>query len=36
MPDRVVLHKTSKYYEDELDGFIQTMQDLGITVSMTS
>ena len=31
MPGRVVLHKTSKYYEDELDGFTQSMQDLGIT-----
>ena len=31
MPGRVVLHKTSKYYEDELDGFIQAMQDLGVT-----
>jgi len=31
LPGRVVLHKTSKYYEDELDGFIQAMQDLGIT-----
>ena len=31
MPGRVVLHKTSKYYEDELDGFTQAMQDLGIT-----
>ncbi len=31
MPGRVVLQKTSKYYEDELDGFIQAMQDLGIT-----
>jgi hypothetical protein len=31
MPGRVVLHKTSKYYEDELDGFTQTLQDLGIT-----
>jgi hypothetical protein len=31
MPGRVVLHKTSKYYDDELDGFIQAMQDLGIT-----
>ena len=31
MPGRVVLHKTSKYYEDELDGFIQAMKDLGIT-----
>lgn len=31
MPGRVVLHKTSKYYEDEVDGFIQAMLDLGIT-----
>lgn len=31
MPGRVVLHKTSKYYEDELEGLIQAMQDLGIT-----
>ncbi len=31
MPGRVVLHKTSKYYEDELDGFTQAMHDLGIT-----
>lgn len=31
IPGRVVLHKTSKYYEDELEGFIQTMQNLGIT-----
>lgn len=31
MPGRLVLHKTSKYYEDELDGFIQAMQELGIT-----
>ncbi|MDZ4710964.1 MAG: hypothetical protein SGI89_01405 [bacterium] len=31
MPGRVVLHKTSKYYEDELEGFIKAMQDLGIT-----
>ena len=30
MPGRLVLHKTSKYYEDELDGFIQAMQDLGV------
>ncbi|MDP4208915.1 MAG: hypothetical protein Q8928_08890 [Bacteroidota bacterium] len=30
IPGRVVLHKTSKYYEDELDGFTQAMQDLGI------
>ena len=31
MPGRVVLHKTSKYFEDELDGFTQAMQYLGIT-----
>ena len=31
MPGRLVLHKTSKYYEDELDGFRQAMVDLGIT-----
>lgn len=31
MPGRVVLHKTSKYYEDELDGFTKAMQDLGVT-----
>lgn len=31
MPGRLVLHKTSKYFEDELDGFTQAMQDLGIT-----
>ncbi len=31
MPGRVVLHKTSKYYEDELHGFTQAMHDLGIT-----
>lgn len=31
IPGRMVLHKTSKYYEDELDGFIQAMQDFGIT-----
>lgn len=31
MPGRVVLHKTSKYYDDELDGFTQAMQNLGIT-----
>nr|WP_288812830.1 hypothetical protein [uncultured Sphingobacterium sp.] len=31
MPGRVVLHKTSKYYDDELYGFSQAMQDLGIT-----
>jgi len=31
MPGRIVLHKTSKYYQDELDGFEQVMQDLGIT-----
>lgn len=31
MPGRVVLHKTSKYFEDELDGFTQAMQDLSVT-----
>jgi len=31
MPGRVVLHKTSKFYEDELDGFVKAMEDLGIT-----
>lgn len=31
MPGRVVLHKTSKYYDDELDGFTQALHDLGIT-----
>ena len=31
MPGRVVLHKTSKFYTDEVDGFIQAMQELGIT-----
>ncbi|MDT3740782.1 MAG: hypothetical protein RO257_14930 [Candidatus Kapabacteria bacterium] len=31
MPGRVVLHKTSKYYMDELDGFEQAMLDLGIS-----
>lgn len=31
MPGRLVLHKTSKYYEDELDGFTKAMQDLDIT-----
>ncbi|MEJ7736401.1 MAG: hypothetical protein WKF97_03150 [Chitinophagaceae bacterium] len=31
MPGRLVLHKTSKYYDDELDGFGQAMSALGIT-----
>ena len=31
MPGRVVLHKTSKYYGDELEGFTQAMQELCIT-----
>jgi len=31
LPARLVLHKTSKYYEDELDGFEQAMAELGIT-----
>ncbi|MBN8718023.1 MAG: hypothetical protein J0H85_01150 [Sediminibacterium magnilacihabitans] len=31
MPGRLVLHKTSKYYDDELDGFEQAMSELGIT-----
>ncbi|HOH23236.1 MAG TPA: hypothetical protein PLH70_08895 [Bacteroidales bacterium] len=31
MPGRVVLHKTSKYYEDELEGFIQAMRNFGVT-----
>jgi len=31
MPGRLVLHKTSKYYEDELDGFEKVMQELGVT-----
>ena len=31
MPGRLVLHKTSNYYQDELDGFEQAMKDLGIT-----
>jgi len=30
MPGRLVLHKTSKYYLDELDGFEQAMKELGI------
>ncbi len=30
MPGRLVLHKTSKYYKDELDGFEQAMNELGI------
>ncbi|GHE73163.1 hypothetical protein GCM10011340_32120 [Roseivirga thermotolerans] len=31
MPGRLVLHKTSKYYDDEQDGFEQAMAELGIT-----
>lgn len=31
MPGRLVLHKTSKYYDDELNGFEQAMSELGIT-----
>lgn len=31
IPGRLVLHKTSKYYDDEIDGFEQAMLDLGIT-----
>lgn len=31
MPGRLVLHKTSKYYPDELEGFEQAMSELGIT-----
>lgn len=31
MPGRMVLHKTSKYYDDELDGFVDAMQGFGIT-----
>lgn len=30
-PGRLVLHKTSKYYDDELDGFIKVMEELDIT-----
>jgi hypothetical protein len=30
MPGRLVLHKTSKYYDDELDGFTDAMDELGI------
>lgn len=30
MPGRLVLHKTSKYYKDELEGFEQAMAELGI------
>jgi len=30
MPGRLVLHKTSKYYDDELDGFTDAMAELGI------
>ena len=31
MPSRLVLHKTSKYYEDEIEGFEKTMKEFGIT-----
>ena len=31
MPGRIVLHKTSKYYEDELDGFEKALQELQIS-----
>lgn len=31
MPGRLVLHKTSKYYEDEVSGFEDAMTKLGIT-----
>ncbi len=31
MPGRLVLHKTSKYYEDEIDGFEDAMRELHIT-----
>jgi hypothetical protein len=30
-PGRLVLHKTSKYYEDELDGFEQAMHEMNIS-----
>jgi hypothetical protein len=31
MPGRLVLHKTSKYYDDEIDGFEKAMEEFGIT-----
>jgi len=31
MPARLVLHKTSKYYEDEVEGFEKAMNEMGIT-----
>ncbi|MCK6614828.1 MAG: hypothetical protein L6Q47_11365 [Ignavibacteriaceae bacterium] len=31
LPGRVVLHKTSKFYNDELDGFIKAFYSFGIT-----
>lgn len=31
MPGRLALHKTSKYYDDELDGFEQAMNEMNIT-----
>lgn len=30
-PGRLVIHKTSKFYDDELEGFEQAMADMGIT-----
>jgi len=31
MPGRLVLHKTSKYYDDEIDGFEKAMSEFNIT-----
>lgn len=31
MPGRLVLHKTSKYYDDELEGFEEAMSELNIS-----
>lgn len=31
MPGRIVIHKTSKYYDDELEGIELAMQELGVT-----
>jgi hypothetical protein len=31
MPGRLVLHKTSKYYEDEVAGFVKAMEEKNIT-----
>jgi hypothetical protein len=33
MPGRLVLHKTSKYYENEIDGFEKAMEEFNITES---